>query len=118
MIKTVGAYTLLAVLGTVVAIVGAASHRAIPFSGVILSVSLVFAAAIFARSWKLWSGVGVFATTWFALTFVFAMEGPGGSVLIADDLPGRIWVIAGAAAITVVCLIPRSLLMGPDHVAQ
>jgi hypothetical protein len=117
MIRSALAYVVLAVAGVVIALVGASAHRAVPPVGVILSIVLVLCATVFARSWKNWSGIGVFAGAWAIMTYVVSLEGPGGSVLIATDALGYAWLIGGVLAIIVVCMVPRSLLFGRADVA-
>jgi uncharacterized membrane protein len=107
-----------ALLGVIVASVGAVAHRGYPPFGVILSVLLVLLAAIFARTWASWLGVVCFAVPYVALTFMFTQEGPGGSVLIAADALGYGWIYGGAAAVVVASLVPVRLLGGARSVTS
>jgi len=117
MIRSALAYVVLALAGLVTALVGATAHRALPPIGAVLCIVLMIAATVFARSWKDWLGVSIFAGFWAVMTYVLALEGPGGSVLIATDGLGYSWLIGGAAAIVVVCMVPRTLLFGRADVA-
>lgn len=112
MIRTAAAYFVLTLAGLITALVGAVAHRSVPPVGAILCVALMVAATIFARSWKDWMGIGVFAGCWAVMTGVLAQEGPGGSVLIATDALGYTWLIGGALAIIAVCMVPRGILFG------
>ncbi|WP_430867518.1 hypothetical protein [Demequina aurantiaca] len=117
MIRSVLAYVVLGVVGLVVALVGATAYRSIPPFGVALCIVLMLSATVFARAWKDWSGIGVFAGVWAVATYVLSMEGPGGSLLIATDSLGYAWLIGGTTAVIVVCLIPRHVLFGRVDVA-
>ncbi|MGC4174587.1 hypothetical protein [Demequina sp.] len=99
-----------AILGAVVAVVGAIAHRSIPPLGVILSIALVLAAMIFVRTWGGWIGVLAFAVPFVILTIVFSRPGPGGSLLVAGDGLGYSWLWGGSAAVIVACLLPPRLL--------
>jgi len=99
-----------AILGAIVAIVGAIAHRSYPPFGIILSVLLVLMAVIFVRTWGGWAAVIAFAIPFAALSFVFARPGPGGSLLIAGDSLGYAWLYAGAAAFVIACVVPPRLL--------
>ncbi len=98
--------------GIVTASVGAVAYRSIPPVGVIGCVLMVLLAATFARTWLSWSGLATFAGTWMAATFVWALEGPAGSVLIAQDALGVGWLAGAAAAIIVTSTLPRKVLVG------
>ena len=113
MVKSLLSYALVAMIGLVVAVVGVGAHRASPYIGIILALVMVGAAAIFARAWKSWAGLGLFAGSWLVLTTVFAGEGPGGSALIADDRLGLMWAIGGGVLIVLAAAVPRRLLVGP-----
>jgi len=112
MIRSVVAYVVLAVAGIVTAMVGASAHRSIAPFGAILSIVLVVAMALFARSWKNWAGIGVCAGLWAVTTALLSLEGPGGSVLIAQDALGYSWLIGGTLAIMIVSMVPRAVLFG------
>lgn len=112
MIRSVVAYAVLAIAGIVTAMVGASAHRSIPPFGPILSILLVVAMALFARSWKDWAGIGASAGLWAVATALLSLEGPGGSVLIAQDALGYSWLIGGMLAIMIVSMVPRSVLFG------
>ncbi|PKQ25882.1 MAG: hypothetical protein CVT64_07525 [Actinobacteria bacterium HGW-Actinobacteria-4] len=118
MAKSVLAYALIVTMGLVVAIVGTSAHRAIGGWGVVLAILMVLAGAVFARTWKLWTGMGAFAIAWLMPTSLFALEGPGGSVLIVQDTFGLAWIIGGALAIVTAAVAPRQLLMGADGVSS
>lgn len=105
-------YAVLIIGGVIVASVGAVAHRAYPWLGVALCVAMVALAAAFARTWLSWSGLGLFAGAWMTMTFVWALEGPGGSVLIVQDRLGVGWLVGGALAVVVAALLPSTLLVG------
>lgn len=112
MVKSLLSYSMVAVTGAVVAVVGVGAHRAMPYIGVVLALVMVAAGAVFARTWKSWTGLGLYAGTWLVLTTIFAGEGPGGSALIADDRLGFLWSIGGAVLIVFAAVIPRHVLVG------
>ena len=112
MVKSLLSYALVAVMGAVVAVVGVGAHRASPYMGLALALVMVAAGALFARTWRSWSGLGIYAGTWLVLTTVFAGEGPGGSALIAGDRLGLIWSIGGAVLIVAAAMVPRHMLVG------
>lgn len=107
-------YLIIAVAGLLVATVGAIAYRSIPPYGDVLSVVMVLLAAVFSRTWLSWTGLGLFAGVWAVLTYVWTLEGPGGSVLIAADGLGYGWLAGGVGAIVVASLLPRKLLVGDD----
>ncbi|WP_084078926.1 hypothetical protein [Demequina sp. NBRC 110057] len=107
-------YVIIAVAGLLVASVGAVAYRSIPPFGDVLSVLMVLLAAVFARTWLSWTGLGLFATLWALMTYVWTLAGPGGSVLIAADGLGYGWLAGGVVAIVVASVLPRKLLVGND----
>ena len=108
-------YVILAVAGLLVATVGSVAYRSIPPFGVALCVAMVLMGAVFARTWLSWSGLGIYALLCVGAVFLWTLEGPGGSVLIAADGLGYGWLAGAAGAIVVAALLPRKLLVG-DHV--
>ncbi len=108
-------YVVLAVGGLIVATVGSIAYRSIPPWGAVLACVMVLLAAVFARVWLSWTGLGTFAALYMTAAFVWTLEGPGGSVLIAADALGYAWLAGGVVAIVVAALLPRKLLVG-DHV--
>ncbi len=103
-----------AILGAIVASVGAIAHRSYPPIGMILSALLVVAALTFARAWGGWTAVIAFAVPFVGLTFLYARPGPGGDLLIAGDSLGYAWLIASTIAVVIVCVLPARLL-GATH---
>ncbi len=101
-----------ALLGAIVAAVGAVAYRSYPPIGVILSVFLVLVAAVFVRTWSRWVGVIAFAVPYVALSVLFSRTGPGGSLLIAPDALGYGWLYGGAGAVVIACLLPARMLGG------
>ena len=101
-----------AVLGAIVAAVGAVAYRSYPPIGVILSVFLVLMAAVFVRTWSSWLGVIAFAVPFVALTYAFTRTGPGGDLLITPDHLGYGWLYGGAGAVVIACLLPARMLGG------
>ena len=108
-------YLVLLVSGAIVATVGSVAYRSIPPFGVALAIVMVALAAVFARAWLSWTGLGLFAAVWMSVTFVWTLAGPGGSVLIAADTLGYAWLAGGVIAIVVAALLPKKLLVG-EHV--
>ncbi len=108
-------YLVLLVSGAIVATVGSVAYRSIPPFGVALAIVMVAFAAVFARAWLSWTGLGLFAAVWMSVTFVWTLAGPGGSVLIAADTLGYAWLAGGVIAIVVAALLPKKLLVG-EHV--
>jgi hypothetical protein len=106
-----------AILGAIVASVGAIAHRSYPPVGLILSALLVLAAIVFVRAWGSWGAVLAFAIPFVALTFVFARQGPGGDLLIAGDSLGYAWLIASTVAVLIACVLPARLLGGARQAA-
>ena len=87
-------YVVLAIGGVITASVGAVAHRGYPPYGVIASIVMLGFAALFARAWLGFVGIGILGGAWAVMTFVWALEGPGGSVLIAQDALGIGWLVA------------------------
>lgn len=111
------AYVVVVVAGLATAGVGAVAHRAFPPVGLIAAVVMVLFAAAFSRAWLTWSGLAAFASGWGVATFVLALEGSGGSVLIAQDALGLGWLIGCAIAIVAAAAIPSRMIVG-SHVAS
>lgn len=110
--KEVLGYAVLLAGGIIVASVGAVAHRGYPPFGVVLCVLMVALGATFARTWLSWSGLSLFAGAWLAMTFVWALEGPGGSMLIIQDALGIGWLGGGALAIVTASVLPTKVLVG------
>ncbi|MFW7414423.1 hypothetical protein [Demequina sp. SO4-18] len=106
------AYVVLLSGGLITATVGAVAHRTYPPLGLVMCLLMVALGAAFARTWLAWPGLGVFAGAWMTMTFVWALEGPGGSVLIVQDPLGIGWLAGGSIAIVVASLLPSRLLVG------
>ncbi len=105
-----------AVLGAVVAIVGAVAHRTWRPTALILCVLLVLLSVVFVRTWAGWLGVLALAVPFVALTYVFSLQGPGGDLLIAGDALGYSWLFGGSGAVVLACLIPPSWIGGGRRV--
>lgn len=110
--KDVLGYAVLLIGGVITASVGAVAHRGFAPLGVVLCVLMVGLGAAFARTWLAWTGLGLFAGAWMTMTFVWALEGPGGSVLIVQDALGVGWLAGGALAIVAAAVVPSRLLVG------
>lgn len=104
----------LALLGVVVASVGVGAHRSLGYGGAIVGVVVVLLAGAFAKTWRAWSGFIAYAVAWGAMAIVYVSTGPGGSILVADDLRGRLWLFGGGAAVAIVAAAPRSVFVGRD----
>lgn len=115
--KSALSYAVLVGAGVAGAIVGAVAHRSYPFWGAAACVAMVLLAAVFARTWRSWAGLGAFAAAWGAMTVVLSMEGSSGSVLIVEDPLGLTWLLGGAAAIVIAALVPYRLLGRADVAA-
>ncbi|WP_062069611.1 hypothetical protein [Demequina sediminicola] len=110
-------YVVVALAGLLTATVGAVAYRSIPPFGVVLAIVMVLAAAIFARTWLSWNGLGVFAGLWVVATAVWSLNGPGNSVLIAQDGLGVAWLLGSVLAIVAAAVVPVKLLVGDDVTA-
>lgn len=104
----------LALLGFIVATVGVGAHRSLGYGGAIMSVVIVVLVGVFAKAWQAWAGFIAYAIVWGIMATVYASKGPGGSILVADDLRGRLWLFGGTAAIAIVAAVPRSVIVGRD----
>jgi hypothetical protein len=115
MIRSAFAFAGLTVAGFLSGVLGAAAHRFHPYWGSTLVIALVLAAATFARASRSWLGLGVYAATWFLTVYLlFAIHGPGDSVVILDDALGRTLMIGGALAIIAVAFLPSSWMRDPE----
>ncbi len=112
MARLVWSHLVIALMGVVTALVGAGSHRAWGWIGLALCLAMMTSATVFARAWRGFLGLAVMGTAWTAMTVTLAMEGPGGSLLIAQDAHGLTWVYGGAATFAVAALLPRRALTG------
>ena len=118
MLRNVLAIVALAVVGLFVAIVGTAAHRYEPYWGTLLAISLVLVSALFARAWRAWMGLSLFAGAWAALLlYLTYIDGPGGNIVILEDALGFAWFVGGAAAIIAVAFVPRRFVSEDAHVA-
>ncbi len=115
MARVIGSYAVIALLGALTALVGAGAPRAVPWFGGAAGLIVVGAAAVFARSWRGFGGLGVIAAVWAAITIPLATVGPGGSVLIAGDALGMAWEFGGAGVLVAVSMVPRALLVGREE---
>lgn len=107
-------YVVILIGGIVTASVSAVAYRSIPPIGLIGCVVMVLLASLFARAWLDWNGFATYTLTWLAVTFVWALEGPAGSVLIAQDALGVGWLVGAVIAIIIASVIPRKFLVGDD----
>lgn len=117
MVRTVARFVALALAGVIVATVGVGAHRAINYVGLALALLLVIVAGIFSRAWGGWAGYAIYAAAWATMTMIYAQPGPARSVLIADDVFGRVWLFGGTAIIVLLAFVPRRWLEGRDVTA-
>lgn len=110
MARIVWSLLVIALLGAIVALVGAGSHRAYAWLGLIACLAMVATASVFSRAWRGLTGLAVMGAAWATVTVVLASEGPGGSFLIVQDAHGLAWVIGGVAIIAAAALVPRRVL--------
>lgn len=104
----------LALLGFIVATVGVGAHRSLGYGGAVMGVVAVALVGVFAKAWQAWSGFIAYAIAWGVMAMVYASTGPGGSILVADDARGRLWLYGGMVAISIVAAVPRSVIVGRD----
>lgn len=111
MLTRVVGTVVLAVAGGVVATVGTGAHRSFGWWGVSLALLLVALAGVFAKVWQSWLGYIAYAVGWLALIYVYAVP-TDGSVLIAEEPRGRMWVFGGAVVLAIVAAIPTFVWVG------
>jgi hypothetical protein len=104
----------LALLGVVAATVGVGAHRSLGYAGAIVGILIVALVGVFAKAWQAWSGFIAYAIAWGLMAMVYASTGPGGSILVADDVRGRLWLFGGTTAVAMVAAVPRSVFVGRD----
>ena len=102
----------LALLGFTVATVGAGAHRSLGYAGVAIALLVVALVGVFAKVWQAWPGFIAYAVGWGVMTMIYASTGPGGSILIAADLHGYLWLYGGSGVVAMVAAIPRSVWVG------
>jgi hypothetical protein len=101
----------LALLGFVVAIVGTAGHRYQPYWGSILVLAVAASGGVFARAWRSWIGLAVYAGVWVStVQYLYYGRGRGGSVAILWDALGWTWMYGGAVAVVLAATLPRRFL--------
>jgi hypothetical protein len=116
MIRSTLAFAGLTFVGFLTGLVGAVEHRFHPYWGSILVITVVLASATFARASRSWLGLVVYASAWFLTVFVlFAVPGPGDSVVILDDSLGRTLFVGGALAIVAVAFLPSAWMHDPSE---
>ncbi|WP_084106033.1 hypothetical protein [Demequina sp. NBRC 110056] len=106
------AYLVLIAGGIITASVGAVAHRGYVPWGLVASILMVGLAAVFSRAWLGFTGLGVFAGAWLVATFVWSLNGPGGSVLIVQDAVGVAWLAGATVMIVASALVPTRVLVG------
>ena len=115
MIRSALAFAGLTLVGFLTGVVGAIEHRYHPYWGAILVVVLVLASATFARASRSWLGLVVYGSAWFLTVFLlYAIHGPGDSVVILDDALGRTLFAGGALAIVAVAFFPSAWMRDPS----
>ena len=98
------------------AIVSVSAHRYHPYWGAALVIALVLSSAAFARAYRSWLGLGVYATVWFVTVYLLAsVTGPGGSVVVLDDVLGRTLLIGGSLAIVAAAFLPPKWMRAPEQ---
>lgn len=107
----------LALLGAIVATVGVGAHRSLGYAGAVIGMVMVLLVGVFAKAWKAWSGFIAYAVAWGTMAMIYASEGPGGSILVAADLRGRLWLYGGVMAVALVAAVPRNVFVGRDVAA-
>lgn len=112
MARVLGSLCVIALMGAVVALVGAGSHRALSGVGLVLCLLLVGVGTVFVRAWRDRMGLAVFGVAWAVMTVVLAGEGPGGSLLIVRDVFGYGWLGGGVAMLVAVAVVPRRRFEG------
>ncbi len=116
MMRSILAYAALTFVGLITGIVGAAAHRVHPYWGIALVLLLVLSSATFARATRAWTGLSVYAASWYlSVAFLFLVRGPGDSVAILDDALGRALFIGGAIAIIAVGFVPSAWMREPGE---
>ena len=114
MLVRVLSVTALALLGVIVATVGVGAHRSLGYAGAIIGVLIVLLVGIFAKAWQGWRGFIAYSVAWGAMAMIYASKGPGGSILVAADVRGQLWLYGGVLAIAVVAAVPRYAIVGRD----
>ncbi|MBC7298110.1 MAG: hypothetical protein H5T82_04375 [Demequina sp.] len=104
----------LALLGVAVTTVGVGAHRSLGYFGAILGILIVLLVGVFAKAWQGWSGFIAYAVAWGVMAMVYASQGPGGSILVAADVRGKLWLYGGVAAVAIVAAVPRTVIVGRD----
>ncbi len=114
MLARVLSVTALALLGVIAATVGVGAHRSLGYAGAISGILIVLLVGVFAKAWQAWSGFIAYAVAWGTMAMVYASTGPGGSILVADDARGRLWLYGGVVAVAIVAAVPRNVIVGRD----
>ena len=97
------------------AIASVGAHRFHPYWGSALVILFVLASATFARATLSWLGLSVFAAVWFATVFfLYAVRGPGNSVVVLDDALGRTLLVGGSLAIVATAFLPPTWMRSSE----
>jgi hypothetical protein len=116
MFRMILPYGALTLLGLIVAVVGTGGHRYEPYWGSALVLCLVLAAGTYARAWRSWTGLLVFAQAWIAsVLLLYFLRGPGESIVILGDTLGKVWMYGGSIAVVAPAFIPRRFVMDGPH---
>ncbi len=115
MTRSTLAFSGLAFVAFLGAIVSVSAHRFHPYWGSALVIALVLASATFARAALAWLGLSVYATVWFVTVFLlYAVHGPGDSIVVLDDVLGRTLLIGGSLAIVAAAFLPPTWMRAPE----
>jgi len=115
MTRSILTFAALTFVGLITGIVSVGAHRFHPYWGAILVILMVLASAVFARATRGWLGLSVYAASWYLVVlYLFAVRGPGNSVVILDDALGRTLFVGGAAAIIATAFLPSRWMREPD----
>ncbi len=110
-----GAATLTAVLGLVVALVGTLAHRGTPPWGLVLAVGATASGAVLARGLGDGLALATYAGGLLAVTQLGFTFRPGGDVLVAGDALGYTWLVLPLLACGVVAVLPRRWFARPTR---
>ncbi len=114
MLVRVLSVSVLALLGVIVATVGVGAHRSLGYAGALIGIVIVALVGVFAKAWQGWRGFIAYAVAWGAMAMVYASMGPGGSILVAADARGQLWLYGGVVGVAIVAAVPRSVIVGRD----
>ncbi|MFD2840902.1 DUF6113 family protein [Populibacterium corticicola] len=100
-------YATALLFGAFVAVLGTAAHRAYEPYALIFALLAVVVSGVMVRAWIGLGGVAAFGAGWMIMAQLFALGGPGGDIMMPNQVITYVWLFGGVVAVGAVCFTPR-----------